>query len=219
MLPPPMHLEVAGPRGSMRALLAHGAVCTIALGEIHNDDLIAIRILTGRPQAAALPQGTRHRLRLPIDREAGDIEALLRLGLPGGIQGNRADECHGMVLMRRGQIGGVHIPGIQQMLGGQQVLRGQMGVDPTRHGAIRCRGGHRFDIHDQVQVFSCTQKLCTSIPVRRQRAHARSGCVLPSELSYPGSGCGPPSEERQMSPYGASDAKRPNPRVDRRMIA
>jgi hypothetical protein len=120
MLPPHVHLEVAGPRGGLRALLAHGAVRTIALGEIHNADLIAIRILTGRPQAAALPPGTRHRLRLPIDREAGNIEALLRLGLPGGIQGDRADECHGMVLMRRGQIGGVHIPGIQQMLGGQR---------------------------------------------------------------------------------------------------
>ena len=68
MLPPHVHLEVAGPRGGLRALLAHGAVRTIALGEIHNADLIAIRILITLARHVSQHAHVAHRLLVGLAR-------------------------------------------------------------------------------------------------------------------------------------------------------
>ena len=61
--------------------------------ELGVDHLVAPPVPTGLPQDARLALRARHPLGLPVDREVGDVEPLIRLGLPARIGPTRRTPC------------------------------------------------------------------------------------------------------------------------------
>ena len=68
-----------------------------------------------RPDLADLPIRTDDLALFPINGKARDIEALTRLGLPGGIHFDRANHIDIMLLLGADQDIRIHIPAIQEM--------------------------------------------------------------------------------------------------------
>ena len=91
------------------------ASLTVGFGKTDIDPRVAGLIPAVGPNLAKVPLGTGDRLVLPINHKERHIIALVRLGLPGGIDPDRADHLDAVPALTIAQHFGIDVPPIQQM--------------------------------------------------------------------------------------------------------
>ena len=123
---------------------------------------LASLILTVGPNLAHLTSGTGDPLLIPINPKASHIIALVRLGLPGGVDPDRSDKLHPILLLALTQGRGIHVTPVQQMFLRQKVLGLQSLMDRVQDLFILGRGWRGFDMgtirqaDDQVWIAPAT---------------------------------------------------------------
>ena len=108
------------------------------------------------PNLAKVPLGTGDRLVLPINHKERHIIALVRLGLPGGIDPDRTDHLDAVPALTIAQHFGIDVPPIQQMFLGQQAFADQSGVDRSVDLFILGGGGRGFHVGNQMGLSLIT---------------------------------------------------------------
>src|SRR5215210_4130421 len=83
--------ELPRPGRRARALGAHRAGRAIGRGELDLVERVVVARRLG-PRAARLAAGAGHRAPLPVDREAGHVEALRGGGLPARVEKRWAEQ-------------------------------------------------------------------------------------------------------------------------------
>ena len=122
-----------------------GARPTSLFRETDIDNGILMGIMGVPPSCAGLSLRTGHPFVVPVHRKAGNIISRVRFGLPTRAGRHRPNDLNPIVITTRDDQMAVHLPGIQQMLAGQQGLLGQRRMDLLRHFTIIGRCGSRDD--------------------------------------------------------------------------
>jgi hypothetical protein len=102
------------------------------------------------PVAAGVAVGAGDLLAVPVDVEPGEVKAILVAGLPAGVRRQWADQFDAMVGAGGQEVIDADVAGVDQVLVGQQVGVGEVGVAGGDGVDVIGSGHGGGDVHDQV---------------------------------------------------------------------